>query len=113
MRQALLRKIAAMISQFLPEAKPREFQVPASGLAFVGYPWRGCLRTHATTADVWLCRLQDPLPGGLATLVLPTMVGKLAYVRKVCRTLDRSAFSASIDLDQFLFHGKRVEIARQ
>ena len=105
-RLALLREIAATISQFFPAAaKPGECQVSAGGLAFVGYPWRGRLRPHAmrqSTARVWRCRLQDPLPGGLATLVLPTMVGKLAYVRKVRRTLDWGAVSASIDMDPFL-----------
>ena len=107
MRHALLRKIAAMLSQFF--VAPREFKVSASGLAFVGYPWRGRKRAHAmrtTTRDMWRCRLQDPLPGGLATLVLPTMVGKLAYVRNVCKTLDWSAVSASIDMDPFFSNGK-------
>ena len=107
MRHALLRKIAAMLSQFF--VAPREFKVSASGLAFVGYPWRGRKRAHAmrtTTRDMWRCRLQDPLPGGLATLVLPTMVGKLVYVRNVCKTLDWSAVSASIDMDPFFSNGK-------
>jgi hypothetical protein len=107
MRHALLRKIAAMLSQFF--VAPREFKVSASGLAFVGYPWRGRKRAHAmrtTTRDMWRCRLQDPLPGGLATLVLPTMVGKLVYVRNVCKTLDWSAVSASIDMDLFFSNGK-------
>ncbi len=116
MWHSFLRKIAATISQFFAAAaKPREFQLWADVLAFVGYPWRGRKRPHAmrqSTARMWRCRLQNPFPGGLATLVLPTMVGKLAYVRKVCGTLDWSAVFASIDMYPF-FRGPRLAIARQ
>ena len=106
MRRALLCNIAAMISQFFLE--PRHFKVSMSGLAFVGYPWHGRKRAHemrTSTKEMWRCRMQDPLPGGLVTLVLPTMVGKLAYVRDVCKTLDWSAVSASIDMDPFFSTG--------
>ncbi len=75
-RQALLRKIAATMSQFSPAAaKPHEFQVSVGGLVFAGYPWRRRRRPHAmrqSMARVWRCRLQDPLPGSLAMLVLPS-----------------------------------------
>lgn len=60
---------------------------------------------RTSTGDMWRRRLQDPLPGGLATLVLPTMVGKLVYFRKFCKTLDRSAVFPFVDVDHFSTEG--------
>ena len=101
--RALLAKVTALISLFLGGVRRREIKVSLRALAFVGYAWRGRMRPQMmreVVARVWRCRLRDPIPGGVATLLLPGAVGKLVYIRRPLRSLDWCAVSATLDVDR-------------
>jgi hypothetical protein len=109
--RSFCKRIASVVSQFLEcgffgalaaeQSARGSFVVSPAMLARVGYPWRNRKRPdqmRRSVADRWRVRMD---PGGLATLLLPGVVGKLVHIEEVVTELDWSAVSASVDTNPY------------
>ena len=68
----------------------------------MGFPWVGRARPDrllCVTARTW--RFRPGTPGGLATLTLPGVTGKLVHVSRELLDLDSTAVSAAVDADPY------------
>ena len=101
-------RVASILQRFLVvpntlavEGMPGHFVVSPTVVARIGVPWssrtKGLVRRSATAQ--WGIRNAEP--GGLATLLLSGVLGKLVYIEQRRRELDWSAVSGSIDVNPY------------
>ncbi len=102
-------RVASIVQRFLAAPNtlavngvPGPFVVSPTTVARIGVPWCGRKKGHLLHRSIraqW--GIRDAEPGGLATLLLCGVVGKLVYIEQRRRELDWSAVSGSIDVDPY------------